>query len=159
MDRALRIVVGVVAVVAVAPVGALEPAELIDPVAWLAGCWQRVEGSRVTEEQWMRPLGGSMVGMSRTVDGSRTVAYEHLRIEVREGALTYVALPSGQRETSFAMTRFGPKWVEFSNLAHDFPQLVRYRLQADGSLLAQIEGAGEAGPRVVDFPFQRVECP
>ncbi len=49
--------------------------------------------------------------------------------------------------------------VEFSNLAHDFPQLVRYRLQVDGSLLAQVEGPGEPGPRVVDFPFQRVECP
>ena len=139
--------------------GTHEPADLMDPVAWLAGCWQRVEGSRITEEQWMRPLGGSMAGMSRTVDGSRTVAFEHLRIEARDGALTYVALPSGQRETSFAMTGFGPKWVEFSNPAHDFPQLVRYRLQADGSLLAQIEGPGDSGPRVVDFPFRRVECP
>jgi len=159
MDRALRIVACVVVVAAVAPVGAHEPTDPMDPVAWLAGCWRSVEGDRVTDEQWMRPLGGSMVGMSRTVVDGRTVAFEHLRIEEREGALVYVAVPSGQVETRFRLIRFGPTWVEFSNPDHDFPQVVRYRRRQDGSLLAQIEGPGETGPRVVGFRFERVECP
>lgn len=157
MGRTLALA-GVVLATAL-PLAAHDPEGTLDPVAWLAGCWQRAEGNRVTEEQWMRPLGGTMVGMSRTVDDGRTVAFEQLRIEARDGTLVYVALPSGQRETPFSMTGFGPGWVEFANRSHDFPQVVRYRLRSDGSLLAQIEGPGGSGARVVDFPFDRVQCP
>jgi hypothetical protein len=153
------LIAAALAVAAALPLAAHEPADMMDAVSWLAGCWRSVDGDRVTEEQWMRPLGGSMVGMSRTVVGSRTVGYEHLRIEDRAGALDYVALPSGQTETRFRLTRFGEGWVEFHNPDHDFPQVIRYRRQDDSSLLAQIEGPGDAGPRVVDFPFQRVDCP
>src|SRR3970040_657967 len=49
-------------------------------LSWLAGCWERAAGERQVEEQWMRPRGGTMLGMSRTVTGGRTSEFEHMRI-------------------------------------------------------------------------------
>ncbi len=159
MDTRAVAAVALLAVAAVAPTGAHEPEDPMTPVAWLAGCWQHVDGAEVTHEQWMRPLGGAMVGMSRTVAGGRAAAFEHLRLEDRDGTLVYTAWPSGQRETAFRMTRFGPTWVELANPEHDFPRLIRYALAPDGSLEVRLEGSGEPGPRVVELRFQRVDCP
>ncbi len=41
-------------------------------LAWLAGCWEVAGATTVVEEQWMRPRGGSMLGMSRTTRDGRT---------------------------------------------------------------------------------------
>ena len=49
----------------------------------------------------MAPRGGSMLGMSRTVIGGKTVEYEFLRIALVDGTLAYVAKPSGQAEAPF----------------------------------------------------------
>jgi hypothetical protein len=46
----------------------------------------------------------------------------------------------------------------FENPQHDFPTKIVYGLQADGSLLAAIEGPGRDGkPRRVEYPYKRVK--
>lgn len=130
----------------------------LNRLSWLAGCWERQGDDRLDQEQWMAPLGGTMVGMSRAVRAGETVAYELLRIEEREGKLVYVATPSGQREAEFAQVELTDSLVIFANPAHDFPQRISYRLLADGSLLAQIEGESGGAMRSVDFPRSRVSC-
>ena len=82
---------------------AAQIAESFKPAAWLAGCWELRAGDRITHEQWMAPLGGAMLGMSRTVVGDRVRESEHLRIELRGDRLTYVAKPSDQAEAAFAL--------------------------------------------------------
>ena len=47
---------------------------------WLAGCWSQDGREAGSVEQWTAPAGGTMLGMSRTVSGGKTVAFEHLRI-------------------------------------------------------------------------------
>jgi hypothetical protein len=54
-------------------------------VAWLAGCWEFTRGTQHVTEQWMRPVGASLLGMSRTTSEGRTVAYEFLLIQRRGG--------------------------------------------------------------------------
>ena len=49
------------------PVSAVQTNPSIDKMAWMAGCWEGKMGSGKTQEQWMRPEGNSMLGMSRTV--------------------------------------------------------------------------------------------
>ena len=39
----------------------------IDRISWIAGAWKIDDSGRVIHEQWMEPLGGTMLGMSRTV--------------------------------------------------------------------------------------------
>lgn len=128
-------------------------------LGWLAGCWSDVSGDRITEEQWMRPRGGMLLGVSRTVAGGRTVAYEQVRVFERNGVLVFNASPSGQKDSEFVQVELTDSAVAFANPKHDFPQRVAYRLRSDGSLAARIEGTEGGERRAVDFPMRRVACP
>jgi Domain of unknown function (DUF6265) len=131
------------------------PPELSD-LGWMAGCWERRTGETLAEEQWMRPAGGVMAGMGRTLRGGTAVASELMRIEEREGAVFFVAYPSGQPSAEFRAQSLSRESVVFTNPAHDFPTSVGYRTGAAGdSLHAWIEGGG----RRIDYPFGRVACP
>ncbi|MCZ7650375.1 MAG: DUF6265 family protein [Thermoanaerobaculia bacterium] len=115
-------------------------------LAWLAGCWQAVDAEPGSGELWSAPAGGTLLGVARTVRDGRTVAHEFLQIrETGDGGLVYVALPSLQREASFPLLRLAPHEAVFANPEHDFPQRISYRLEADGTLRARIEG--DAGRR------------
>ena len=127
----------------------------VDRLSWLSGCWTQPRGNGLVEEQWMAPRGGSMLGMSRTVSGGTTVEYEFLRIAVVGGVLSYVAKPSGQAEAAFSVKSIEDGVVVFENLAHDFPQRIIYRRNADASITARIEGTVKGETRGRDFPYKR----
>lgn len=130
----------------------------VQDLHWLSGCWESASGATSGCEQWMRPDGGTMLGMSRTVRDGRTVAWEHLRIWQDEaGEIYYTALPSGQAETSFRLTHAAPGEATFENPDHDFPQRILYRLVGEDSLLARIEGVRDGRERAIDFPMRRAE--
>ena len=106
----------------------------------------------------MKPAGGTMLGMSRTVRDGKTTEYEFLQIRETSNGLDYVAKPSGQAEATFTAKTIEPGNVVFENPTHDFPQRILYDLRDDGTLLAAIEGPGEAAgspPRRIEFPFKR----
>ena len=126
----------------------------VERLAWLSGCWTQPRTNGLVEEQWMTPRGGSMLGMSRTVIGGKTVEYEFLRIAVVGNALAYVAKPSGQAEATFPVKSIDDGVVVFENLAHDFPQRIIYRRTADG-VTARIEGTVKGELRGRDFPYSR----
>jgi hypothetical protein len=130
----------------------------VDDLGWLAGCWEGGEAGRVVTEQWMKPLGGTLLGMSRTVEGGATVAHEFLMIREDAEGVHYVARPSGQAEASFELVRVAEGEAVFENPAHDFPQRVVYRLAGKGKLAAAIEGLVEGEMRRVEFPMKRVAC-
>jgi hypothetical protein len=125
---------------------------------WMSGCWELRTGSRVTHEQWMAPLGSLMMGMSRTVSRDTVREFEVLRIEVRNGMPTYVAMPGGQKETLFVASVVTDTAVVFDNPAHDFPQRIEYRRVGADSLSARIEGTTGGRLRRIDFPLRRVSC-
>jgi hypothetical protein len=52
----------------------------VQDLVWLQGCWTMAAGDWAVEEQWMRPLGGTMLGAGRTVEAGRLVEYEFLVI-------------------------------------------------------------------------------
>jgi hypothetical protein len=135
-------------------------AQTVDQVAWLAGCWASERGEAGSGEQWMAPAGGTMFGVGRTLRGGRTVEHEFMQIRAgADGKLVFIALPSGQRETSFALATIGEREVAFENPQHDFPTRVSYRLQPDERLVARIEGQRDGKPRGIDFSFKRIACP
>jgi hypothetical protein len=65
-----------------------------------------------------------MFGISRTLRDGRPVAYEFMQIRPdTSGRLEFVALPSGQAETTFRQAGdTGTEEIVFENPAHDFPQ-------------------------------------
>ena len=109
-------------------------------LGWLAGTWARTEAGKTVEETWTRPAGETLMGVSRTVQGDHTVFHEFLRIEPRDGLMTYVALPKGaESATPFTWVEGGPTWARFENLQHDFPTSLKYVRTGD-SLHIEVRG-------------------
>lgn len=139
-------------------------ASLIDPqtptltdIAWISGDWQTEPGGkRQIEEHWTAAAGASMLGMSRTVAGDKTVEFEYLRIEQRTDGIYYVAHPRARCPgTDFKLTRASATEVVFENPQHDFPKRIIYRKSGDDSLTASIDG-GE-GTRAMSFAYRKVK--
>lgn len=126
-------------------------------ISWIAGDWQTAPGGRrQIEEHWTQPGGATMMGVSRTVAGEKTVEFEYLRIEQRADGIYYVAHPKARCPgTDFKLTRASATEVVFENPQHDFPKRIIYRKTADDSLTASIDG-GE-GTKVMSFAFKRMK--
>jgi hypothetical protein len=130
---------------------------LIDRVAWLQGCWQTTTPGRTVEEIWIAPKGGSMIGISRTIQGDALTAHEMILLRDQGGRLAYEAHPSGQPPATFLSTTIGTSEIVFENPKHDFPQQIGYRLNGD-ALLAWIAGTKNGKSRRVEFPYRRAAC-
>lgn len=143
-----------------APLTAMSQAADLNRLQWLAGCWASTTAEAGSGEVWMAPAGGTLFGVSRTVKGGRTVAHEFMQIRpLADGALAFIAEPSGQRRTEFPVKSFTDTEVVFENPTHDFPQRVAYRLEAPDTLRARIEGLRNGQLRVIEFPMRRQPCP
>lgn len=129
----------------------------IQRVSWLQGCWHTQRGEQTVEEQWMRPLGRSMVGMSRTVRGDALVEYELVVLREKAERLTYQAYPSGQPSAVFTSTVVGDGTIVFENAEHDFPQRIGYE-QKGTNMTAWIEGTREGRVQRIEFPYTRAAC-
>jgi hypothetical protein len=124
-------------------------------VSWIAGDWQTAPGGRrQIEEHWTAAAGGSMMGVSRTIAGDKTVEFEYLRIEQRADGIYYVAHPKARCPgTDFKLTRASATEAVFENPQHDFPKRIIYRKTDDG-LTASID-AGE-GSKGMSFVFKKM---
>jgi hypothetical protein len=158
MRSPLMTLAGAVVVALCPSTAAAQRASRVEQVGWLAGCWERPSGTRIVEEQWMRPRAGLMLGMGRTVDGDSLVEYEQVLLLERDGRLVYAAAPSGQRPAEFASSAVSDSMVTFENPAHDFPQRIIYRRAGADSLVARVEGVRSGRMRGVDFAYRRAAC-
>jgi len=126
---------------------ALDSPTSISGLAWFAGSWETDDRGRYVEEHWTRPAGGTMLGMSRTVRGGKTVAFEFIRLESRPDGIFYVAQPQGHPPVDFKLAELQGQEATFVNPGHnDHLKKIVYRKNLDGSLTARIEGedAGQA---------------
>jgi hypothetical protein len=127
------------------------------PVNVLTGVWESREGDAVTQEFWTPAEGGSMFGIGRTMQTGRTVFFEYLRIEHREGGLVYFASPNGRSPaTEF---RYVPsadaQVIQFENPAHDFPQRIIYRFVDEDTLSVSISGWQGGSERIEEWRLTR----
>jgi hypothetical protein len=129
------------------------PQATIEDVSWIEGTWISTTGPRTVEERWTPAAGGDMFAVSRTLNSSRLVEFEYLRIVEREGGLVYIAQPNGAPPTDFRLTRLEDKSATFENPAHDFPKVIKYSARPDGSLEASISGG--PGQRTSSWVFVR----
>ena len=133
----------------------------VDSLGWMAGCWElNVPQRKMTiAEHWMKPSGGTLIGMSRTVRGEKTTGFEFIRIVTTDAGIDYVAKPSSNKEeTAFKLVKSSATEVVFENLAHDFPQRIIYRSQAPDGLFARIEGTQNGKLSGMDIPMKRAKC-
>lgn len=127
----------------------------VEDLSWISGDWRGAMGSAQVEEYWTGAAGGSMMGLSRTVSGGRTVGFEYLRIETRPDGIFYVAHPRAKSPgTDFKLVRLQGREAVFENPQHDFPKRIIYRSDADGSLTARVEGNGTEKEKPQEFRYQ-----
>jgi hypothetical protein len=135
------------------------PAQPVERMAWLAGCWQGQSGEPGTIEQWLPPAGGAMLGMSRTIRQGQMAEYEFMQLrQLPDGTLAFVPQPSGRPPTTFRLLRLGEAEAVFENPEHDFPQRVTYVRPEAARLAASIEGVRNGTSRRIEFAFLRVSC-
>ena len=136
--------------------GAVSPAKTratIAQLAWMSGVWVSASGS---EERWMPPAGGAMLGVSRTLRKGVMIEFEFLCLVERGGGVVYQAMPNARTPaTDFALTRIDENSATFENPAHDFPKSLRYTLGADGTLEAV--ASGDPNQRALTFKFKRAQ--
>jgi len=161
-QRSVRVAALLAAAVVLASGGTArtaEPAEAgaagrIADLAWMAGAWAGEEGKGQMEEYWTAPKGGAMLGVHRDVVDGKMVSFEFLRIEERSGSLVYLSMPQGRPVTPFPLAKLEGKRIVFENPSHDFPQRILYRLEADGSLAARIEGTSAKGEKAAEWRWR-----
>ncbi len=132
----------------------------IESLSWISGCWEQNDAvkKRFGAEQWMKPSGGSMIGMSRTVRNGKMTGFEFLRIVQDDTGIYYISKPSeNKEETSFKLIKSGVNEVVFENPTHDFPQRIIYRLEKT-NLFARIEGNNNGKAMGIDFPMVKGSC-
>lgn len=128
----------------------------VKALSWIAGDWAGPVGRASSEEHWIAPAGGAMLGVSRTVVKDRMVAFEFLRIEKRPGGIYYVAQPNGRPPTDFKLTQSTPASAVFENPKHDHPKIITYRIEGADTLVARIEGDEDGQHKVQEFRFKRI---
>lgn len=137
---------------------AVPEAVTLEALAWMAGHWSSQEEGTVSEELWMRPAGGVMLGLHRdSREDPARAFFEYLRIEQRGETLVYIAQPGGGEPTAFTLSHCGENTVVFTNPEHDFPKQIAYWLDDAGRLNASASGTvGDADPGL-QWQWQRVE--
>ena len=128
-------------------------------VGWLAGCWAATDAEPGSGEQWTAPAGGLMLGVARTLKRDKPPSHEFMQIRDTAQGLVLIALPSGQKETTFTVQQIDARSVTFENLAHDFPQRVIYASGDADTLEGRIEGLRNGQLRTVRYPMKRTRCP
>lgn len=129
----------------------------IEDLAWLSGDWETAPGRMQIDEHWTKVAGNSLIGMSRTVAGGKTVFFEYLRIEARGAEIFYVAHPKARTPgTDFKLVKLNGQEAVFENPAHDFPKRIIYRKNGDGALTARVEGDGTEKEKAQDFHYRPI---
>jgi hypothetical protein len=127
----------------------------IDRFSWLQGRWQNVRHDRITDEVWLAPIGGSMMGVGRVVKADSVVDFEVVFIREHGSRFAYEAHPSGQKPATFLSTIVTDSSIIFENLEHDFPRRIGYQRCGDDSLYAWVEGPSGGKTKRNEFPYRR----
>jgi hypothetical protein len=121
----------------------------------MAGAWSSTKAEVRTEEHWIAPAGGLMLGVNRTTRPNGRSSFEFLRIANTATGVSYFASPSGRPAVEFPLKESASERVLFENPQHDFPQRIRYWKEGAKTLIARIEGQINGSPRSMEWRWER----
>jgi hypothetical protein len=138
--------------------GATNENRFIGALSWLVGRWEMSRLDRVVQEEWLPPMGNTMMCIGRVVEGDSLVDYEFVIIrEHGVRGFAYEAHPMGQEAATFLSPTVGSNQsIVFENLSHDFPQRIGYQLVNADSLVAWVEGPSNGKTKRNEFGYRRV---
>lgn len=133
--------------------------QVIEKSHWLIGNWQSKSAKGILTETWYKQDDSTMIGKSYFIEGSDTLSMENIRMEQRNGMLTYIPVVRDQnngKAVSFALTNSTDSSLVFENPKHDFPQKISYVLMANDSLVAEVSAVVEEKIKSQVFRMSRV---
>ncbi|MFV3128274.1 DUF6265 family protein [Niveispirillum sp. KHB5.9] len=124
---------------------------------WLSGQWVGREGPTRTEQHFMKPGDGVMLGMRRSMSPSRGADTEFMRIVAQpDGSVIYYGQPLGSREViPYTLIESGNNMAVFANTEHGYPQRIVFN-RYGGNVVAALEGPdGNGGVRRFRWTWKR----
>src|SRR3712207_9354114 len=81
---------------------AAAPQAKVDDLAWLSGAWVSETADGWTEEYWMAPRGGVLLGTNRSGKGGTATGFAFMRIAAdADGTIKFWASPGGKPAVGF----------------------------------------------------------
>jgi len=97
-----------------------------------------------------------LIGMSRTLQGGRTVAFEFMRIAAGPDGVVYIAQPRGKPPVEFALETWDGTTAVFVNRGgEDRVKRIAYRRDGAAAMTARIEGAVAGANFSEDYAYRR----
>lgn len=128
----------------------------LESLSWMVGSWVERKDARETEEHWIAPKGGLMLGVNRTVTSAGKSSFEFLRIAKTAAGISYFASPGGRPPVEFPLVESGETRAVFENPKHDFPQRIIYEMDG-GALKARIEGTIGGQQRGMQWRWEKAK--
>ncbi len=107
---------------------------------WIAGEWESRDRQSTFEEYWARPLGNSMIGISREVADNKLTSFEYLRLMQTDSGVVYILQPSDRAAMEFKLVELGDEQATFANSLNSFPQRILFYKEANNTLSVRLEG-------------------
>jgi len=104
------------------------------------GKWKMDVANTQIFEEWAVVNDNELIGKSNSVENGTAIINETLYLKKFGEQWAYIAIPSEQSITLFALTKYTPKKLIFENKEHDFPQRISYEFHKDRKMTASIEG-------------------
>jgi hypothetical protein len=129
------------------------PNAQVADLGWLSGSWLSETRQGWTEEMWMAPRGGVMLGVNRSGKSERASGFEYMRIAADTSErVSFWASPAGKPPVPFRLVSSGPREAVFENVKNDYPTRIVYR-RTDATLAATI--SGPEGSKPMSWTFRR----
>ena len=127
----------------------------INSLSWISGHWVDNRGDIKTEEFWLEPSGGLMVGLHRDILENNKAFFEYLRIEELDGKIIYYASPSGNKAVGFTLTDQEEFLAIFENQENEFPKRIIYQL-IDEKLHVKIDDGTENESESLNWVWYKI---
>ena len=136
----------------------------MDDLAFFAGHWEgELFGGR-SEEAWLAPDAGTMLGSFRLKYGEQTRVMEFLMITQRPEGIKYFFSHYNHDYSTwekngpldFDLIETGPSHAVFESSVQNNPKRLTYRVRDDGMLSVLVEGEEDGKTESFDAVFSRV---
>ncbi len=125
---------------------------------WLLGEWSNEVKGQMIGEYWSKTNDSLFQGNGFGLKDLDTIFKESLRIMLIDGEIYYVPTVSGQNDNQpvlFKVIEVAENSFVSENKSHDYPQIIRYKLETQSSLLATLEGKLNGKETKREFRFRK----
>ncbi|MEQ9298971.1 MAG: DUF6265 family protein [Cyclobacteriaceae bacterium] len=136
------------------------PQTQVEVPEWLTSTWENKTDRGSIYESWTISGPKELAGLSYMIKDKDTVIFETVRLVEDQNTLFYIPTVMDQNEqqpVKFKLREYTDNELVFENKAHDFPQVIAYRLINADSLVAEISGEQDGELRGSRFTMSKVK--